>query len=110
MPRHAQRDEATALAALHGIPAAADRYGLTYGELYRWCRADGVKPARSYRRRPPKRLNQSASLTPGRHLDGTMDAACWCDRRIVRVAPADVRAGVTRSCGLAGCAPEALAS
>jgi hypothetical protein len=31
--------------------------------------------------------------------DGTVSSRCWCDTRTVRVTPADVRAGRTKSCG-----------
>jgi hypothetical protein len=35
--------------------------------------------------------------------DSLIESACWCDRDTVLVRPQDVRDGLTRSCGRAGC-------
>ena len=38
-------------------------------------------------------------------LNGELPCLCWCQRKIVHVAPADVVRGVTDTCGRPGCEP-----
>jgi hypothetical protein len=41
---------------------------------------------------------------------GTLDVYCWCQRRIVKIPAAEIRAGRTASCGAAACRPTRGAS
>lgn len=114
MPRHAQRDEAVALAAEVGLSEAAARYGISYFTLRLWCIADGVQWAPSRQGRPPGSIEGYAvgkrALSPHVREDGTVDVACWCKRRIVLAPIDDVRDGRTASCGRRDCGPEQVAS
>lgn len=45
-------------------------------------------------------------LRQSEYPNGDLIALCWCERRHVRVAPAEIRAGRTESCGHARCEPK----
>lgn len=42
---------------------------------------------------------------PGQSLDGLLSAYCWCETSRVRLTTAEVRRGVTQSCGADDCGP-----
>lgn len=82
-------------------PATGYRYGCRCGRCKAAHRTEWHKHRERIALRPPK------FYLPGE--TGCLDAACWCEARVIAV-PADlVRAGRTRSCGRPDCS-EAVAS
>lgn len=75
----------------------------------RRCRECGVRTAYGMTRCAAcaHALEGNALSIPSR---GSLPAECWCHGTTVWVPQQLLRAGLTRSCGLAGCEPSAVAA